>query len=287
MPITDVLDPTGHARVAVVSALHPVHVADDPVVAQVTLAAARSMLRAESREDAAAVLQAAVVALGGVPTPAIDTVAGTVPTDVSLGTGPPLVVLPSDDAARARLLRALPGLVEDACAVAARCDRHTHEAWLASVDDLTGVSSRRVILPQVSAAGPGDAICIIDLDHLKQLNDATGHLAGDEALRTLGHLLRDSLRAGDFVGRYGGDEFVVVLAQTPQPVAVRRIREIAACWRDVTDGRLSLSAGVAIVGRAGGVAALELSDRALYRAKQRGRGRVEAAVPRRGDGTPC
>jgi diguanylate cyclase (GGDEF)-like protein len=258
--------------------LHPAVTTGDREVDLVALAAARSFLRAESRAEVAAGLEAAVEALGGVVVRDGGDRHRALPVDVSLGVGEPRVVLATSPAAFARLAAALPPLVEDAWVAAAKCDRHAREAWRASVDELTGVSSRREITPRVACARPGDVVCILDLDRFKALNDATGHAAGDEALRSFGRLLIESTRAQDFVGRYGGDEFVVVMTQTRLPVAVRRLREVARECARRTDGNLTFSAGVAATDLRGGACALDAADKALYRAKRRGRARVEAAV---------
>jgi diguanylate cyclase (GGDEF)-like protein len=262
--------------------LHPVVAGVDADADAVALAAARSLMRAESRDEAARLLRSAVAALGGQVVPAWEGRRDALPPDLSLGIGQPVVAVPLSDAARTRLTLALPAIVEDALTAAAGCDSHAHQAWRASVDELTGVANRREILPRLRAAKSGDVICILDLDHFKQLNDAQGHIAGDEALRRLGRLLRDRTRTGDFVGRYGGDEFVLVMPATPIPVAIRRLRDLS---RDFCRGQggLSLSGGVASVDERGGMTAVDAADQAMYRAKARGRGRIEVSDDVRGD----
>jgi diguanylate cyclase (GGDEF)-like protein len=139
-------------------------------------------------------------------------------------------------------------------------------------------------------------ILIIDLDHFKSVNDEFGHVLGDAALRGVGDCLRDELRDYDTVGRFGGEEFVAVLPDVDEleaaliaerlreRIAATSIASFAAHSRDpefaaATDKTLSTSIGVACYPEHG--AELEqllvAADSALYRAKSRGRNRIEFA----------
>ena len=260
--------------------LHPVAVGVDVLLDAVALAAARSFLRAGSRAEVVQLLHAAVSSLGGAVVPARERPAEAVPLDVSLGAGEALLVVPAAGSSRVldRLTHALPGLVADAWVAAASCDSFEQQALRASVDELTGLANRRAIRPHLSRATRGDIVCLIDLDHFKALNDAFGHSAGDEALQRLGDALRGRFRDDDFVGRYGGDEFLIILKATRLPVAVRRLRDLTDHWSS-QDGELpTISAGVARVDARGGSAALRSADRALYRAKGRGGNAIEGAT---------
>ena len=249
------------------SLLHPVAVGVDVLLDAVALAAARSFLRAGSRAEVVQLLHAAVSSLGGVVVPAGDCPVEAVPLDVSLGAGEALLVVPQVSSAPVldRLAHALPGLVADAWVAAASCDSFEQQAMRASVDELTGLANRRAIRLHLDRATRGDIVCLIDLDHFKALNDALGHSAGDGALQRLGDAFRGWFRDDDFVGRYGGDEFLIILKATRLPVAVRRLRELADHWSLQGEELPTLSAGVARVDARRGPAALPSADRTLYR----------------------
>ena len=245
----------------------------DPAEA-VVLRAVRALLRVDTRAAAAAVLQAAVRELGGQVAPPGS--AGALDLDVSLGQGRPAVVVPGDRLASGRLGALLPGLVEDAEAAAARCDRYQRQARRARTDALTGLAGRGEIDDRLSAAALGDVVCLLDLDEFKGLNDTRGHAAGDEALRRFATLLASSVREVDAVGRYGGDEFLVVFSGIPVPVALERMRELVRRWHEELSAGVSV--GLAPVDLRGARAAAAAADRALYRAKAAGGRAVLAAV---------
>jgi diguanylate cyclase (GGDEF)-like protein/PAS domain S-box-containing protein len=129
-------------------------------------------------------------------------------------------------------------------------------------------------------------VMMLDLDFFKRYNDTLGHEAGDLLLVALANLLRTQVRGGDVVCRYGGEEFLIILPETPAELVVQRAeqlrRMVADQLRDPSDGRVgpvTLSLGVAVY-PAHGITAAELvraADAALYRAKSRGRNRVEIA----------
>ena len=123
---------------------------------------------------------------------------------------------------------------------------------------------------------------MLDIDHFKKVNDEHGHLVGDGVLRDVARLLRSALRTVDSVGRYGGEEFLALLPQTP-PEARRtgeRMRQqigehvFRVGKREL---RVTVSVGVATWGVGGAHSAEGLireADQALYRAKEAGRDRV-------------
>jgi diguanylate cyclase (GGDEF)-like protein len=162
---------------------------------------------------------------------------------------------------------------------------------LAELDELTGSFNRRCIMrmlddeiaraPRISAPC---SIALIDLDWFKRVNDAYGHPTGDEVLRTFAITVFANIRNIDRFGRYGGEEFLLVLPETPTDTAARildRLRAIIADldWSAFSPGmQVTISAGVATL-RADETADtfLARADRALYAAKARGRNRIASA----------
>ncbi|HUQ39833.1 MAG TPA: GGDEF domain-containing protein [Acidimicrobiales bacterium] len=143
-------------------------------------------------------------------------------------------------------------------------------------DPLTGVGNRRRADTALQSLSPGDAVAIVDLDHFKDVNDRWGHPVGDQVLTRLASLLQDSVRGGDVVSRYGGEEFMVLLKGVGDKCkpALERISEE---WQAIRLGT-TFSAGVA-VNRSGESAAATVAraDQALYRAKEGGRNLVVLA----------
>lgn len=161
---------------------------------------------------------------------------------------------------------------------------------LAIRDPLTGLYNRRFMeedLPRRIAGGRPLAVALFDLDGFRDFNASHGHRAGDLALQLTGLLLEDRRRPDDVAFRYGGDEFVLVVAHTTAHDAVERLERLRAALADFTarhDGRrlapLTASVGVAGFPSHGATAAavLDAADGALYRAKRGGRDRLCLAV---------
>ena len=128
------------------------------------------------------------------------------------------------------------------------------------------------------------SIALIDLDWFKRINDAHGHPTGDEVLRTFAITAFANIRNIDKFGRYGGEEFLLLLPDTPNEAAMRsldRLREIIAelDWSALSTGMtVTISAGVAsLVPDEAPDALLARADCALYAAKERGRNRIACA----------
>jgi len=170
--------------------------------------------------------------------------------------------------------------------------RQTHLRTLAQTDVLTGLANLRAFRSRLDdevrrARRYGTSLtCIMaDMDHLKPVNDAFGHGAGDRAIAAVAEVLRSQLRATDLGARYGGDEFVLLLPHTGARdgsiLAERLCARLATTELPVGDRKVSLrtSFGVAELGpEDGDDSGLELvrrADDALYAAKRSGRGRVE------------
>jgi diguanylate cyclase (GGDEF)-like protein len=143
-------------------------------------------------------------------------------------------------------------------------------------DALTGVGNRRQADALLEQLQPGDAVALIDMDHFKDVNDRFGHATGDEVLVGLASFLDRSLRDGDRVARWGGEEFVVVLRRAGD-YATQAVDRLAEGWR-ITLPLTTFSAGVAVhvTGRTPGDT-LAAADAALYRAKAEGRDCVRTA----------
>ena len=162
---------------------------------------------------------------------------------------------------------------------------------LAELDELTGSFNRRCIMrmldDEITRAHRSKAPCsiaLIDLDWFKRVNDAFGHPTGDEVLRTFAITVFANIRNIDRFGRYGGEEFLLVLPETPDDGAARildRLRAIIADldWSAFSPGmRITISAGIATLKPDESPdTLLARADRALYAAKARGRNRIASA----------
>ncbi len=160
-------------------------------------------------------------------------------------------------------------------------------------DDLTGAFNRRhlmdLIMHQKAVADRGSyrfSLCMLDLDYFKRINDEHGHLAGDRALRAVAEILAQQVRVGDIIGRFGGEEFLILLSETPLQAAA----ETAERLRQQIEQQAVATApeGVAVTASIGVTeylagepieAALSRADRALYRAKAAGRNCVRVEMP--------
>jgi diguanylate cyclase (GGDEF)-like protein len=137
----------------------------------------------------------------------------------------------------------------------------------------------RMVAQSARTGSPLSAI-VVDLDHFKALNDRHGHQAGDEVLETFGVTLRRGVRASDFAGRWGGEEFVVLLHDTDHDGALQAAETMRASFDGMTvpgvTAHITASLGVATLPdhAADGASLIRAADRALYLAKAAGRNRV-------------
>ena len=158
---------------------------------------------------------------------------------------------------------------------------------LVTLDPLTGLLNRREFFLlgerefQV-AQGSGQPLTaiLLDLDHFKQINDSLGHVAGDQVLIHTTKMLHASLRLGEIIGRYGGDEFIILIpgsnCNQGQQVAERLRAEMASQTIATTKGDISLTSSLGVAGLAESQSSslemlLDLADQALYAAKRAGR----------------
>lgn len=158
-------------------------------------------------------------------------------------------------------------------------------------DQLTGALNRRGLdetidreLKRADRSKTAVSVALLDIDNFKQLNDSIGHQAGDRALQHLIKVIKETLRPADTVGRYGGEEFLIVLPDTDLKAAIEAMQRLQ---RDLTKKfflhnnervLITFSAGVALRGEAEDADDLiGRADKAMYQAKQAGKNRVEAA----------
>lgn len=163
-------------------------------------------------------------------------------------------------------------------------------------EPLTGLYNRRHFMERLAAElaaaqrhGRPVSLLLIDIDHFKRVNDAHGHLAGDEALKMIAHVMEGALRKEDVLARYGGEEFVVLARETPLGGGKslgERIRKAVERSRLTWQGHdLSLTVSIGVTVSVGvshfeaGITErqiIEAADRALYQAKKAGRNCVVA-----------
>ncbi|MFZ2161879.1 MAG: diguanylate cyclase [Sideroxyarcus sp.] len=158
-------------------------------------------------------------------------------------------------------------------------------------DQLTGALNRRGLdetiereLKRANRSKTSVSVALLDIDNFKQLNDSLGHQVGDRALKHLTNVIKETLRPADSVGRYGGEEFLIVLPDTDLKSAIEAMQRLQ---RDLTKKfflhnnervLVTFSAGVALRGEDEDADDLVgRADKAMYQAKQAGKNRVEAA----------
>jgi diguanylate cyclase (GGDEF)-like protein len=165
---------------------------------------------------------------------------------------------------------------------------------VSSRDSLTGLYNRWYVLEKIDSEinralrhGSPMSLLMLDIDHFKRVNDTYGHSAGDQVLQAVGKLLRESCRVYDVPGRYGGEEFCIVLPETKlgnTTVVAERIRQrLASTELACGDDQIVVTASIGIAGMdesqethvLSPAALIDRADRALYTAKRRGRNRIE------------
>jgi len=204
---------------------------------------------------------------------------------------PPLIKVAAERAVAAALIYIPLAVVMDhLISVWRKDERSLHEA--AQFDALTGAYTRgfamevmQRALTKARAKDKSFAVLMLDLDHFKRVNDAHGHARGDLVLQQTTRAMQSALRADDIVGRFGGEEFVVLLpgADLQQAMgAAERCRAAVASMQIPEAPYLSVTAsvGVAAFPDHGGDldTLLKASDRAMYAAKANGRNRIEGAL---------
>ena len=166
----------------------------------------------------------------------------------------------------------------------------------AATDGLTGLPNKRAVtdamkrmFAQASTTVSPLGLLLLDLDHFKQINDQRGHPVGDQVLANVGAILRSVLRARDFAGRNGGEEFAILLPDTGVPAALEIAERVRAAVAEISlaGSDVSVTASIGVVGFPDHATSLDrlewLADAALYLAKRQGRNRVELADPAAAD----
>jgi diguanylate cyclase (GGDEF)-like protein len=174
----------------------------------------------------------------------------------------------------------------------ARTRLYEHVEKLATTDGLTGLLNRRTFNSQLAARlreaqryRKHLSLLLVDIDHFKKVNDTHGHPAGDSVLRGVAAVAASQARETDLVARYGGEELALVLPETDsagaRAIAERLRAAVASADHPTEKGhlRVTISLGIATWPGDGAAAEelIEAADKALYRAKQAGRNRVECA----------
>lgn len=169
------------------------------------------------------------------------------------------------------------------------CEHLEEQRQKALLDPLTGLPNRAAWSEQVEREmldwqenGGHLAMAILDLDHFKRINDNYGHLAGDKVLKIVADQLRKRLRGRDFIARFGGEEFVLLLPQTTPAVAAQMAEvlraTVEACPFHFKGERVVITTSIGLGAFRSGERSdqvLKRADAALYRAKDQGRNRVE------------
>jgi len=188
----------------------------------------------------------------------------------------------------------------DAALVAARGSALRLEAMLsqmsdlAMVDDLTGLKNRRAFFDDAEPLIAGSrrrgnpvSVAVLDLDHFKAVNDSYGHAAGDQVLKEVADRIVDTLRDEQIVGRFGGEEFVILLADTAPAQALMALERVRRALGEKpfplpngTEVRVTGSGGIALLREGESIeTAIDHADKAMYRAKALGRDRNEVFGP--------
>lgn len=185
-------------------------------------------------------------------------------------------------------------------AVTLRAERLRLLRSLMTRDSMTGLYNHSTTTELISKAlaqahrdNTQHAMAMIDIDHFKAVNDTHGHLAGDQVIITLARLLKTRLRMSDIIGRYGGEEFVVLLKGVSDERACALIDALRHDFAQVdfhaggTRFRCTFSAGISRFPNHPSTESLRLSaDQALYRAKHQGRNQVVTSTEQDDDGLP-
>jgi diguanylate cyclase (GGDEF)-like protein len=240
----------------------------DEATSAMLLATVRRLMRLASSEEVVGAVMDAVRDMGGSVTPIRS--ANSLNLDLSFGMGGPLLAEADRPDVYALLQEMLPALVDDARLSIERIESSPLTDAAGVTDPLTGLGNWTFTLRVLERMTPGDAVAIIDLENLKQINDYFSPATGDQVLLSFARTLRRVARAADSVGRVGGTEFVWLFRNATAVDAESALRRLRSTWEAERLQEATFAAGVAAVTVTGSSEAYIHAADALENAKRGG-----------------
>jgi diguanylate cyclase (GGDEF)-like protein len=258
---------SGQLLVAPPGALPP-PLGADAAIASMLLATVRKLMRVATAEEVVGLLMDAVRDMGAAVTPFRSPSALDI--DLSFGMGGPLLPEADRPEVLTMLQEMLPPLVEDAQLAIERIESSPLSDSGGVTDPLTGLGNWTFTLRVLERMVPGDAVAIIEIENLKQINDHFSPATGDQVLLSFARTLRRVARAADSVGRVGGTEFVWLFRSATPTEAESALRRLRSTWEAERPQLVTFSVGVAPVTVSGPSEAYVYADGALETAKRVG-----------------
>lgn len=217
---------------------------------RVVTAAVRALLICRRASEVRTVLLEAVAGLGGQVVPGDGSTELAIPLDLSFGMGPTL--FPTPDPRRPETAEPLrihvAALLEDAKLVLDRLEHDREPAAAAERDDLTGLLNGPAYDRLAGRVSAGDVLVVVGLDGFEGVNDAHGHVAGDQLLRLFGAVLSEQVPIAEHVLSLGGDEFLLVVVDPDDNAATQLLDRLRIAWERRRSLPVGFLAGVAVVG---------------------------------------
>ena len=251
-------------------ALGPTVLTSTDAPAELLLESVRTLMRVATKEEVVGVLMDAVRDLGGSITSKTYKTATTLEIDLSFGSGEALLADSDNPEINALLREVLPGLVDDALLTIERIESAPTDDPDGVTDPLTGLGNWSFTLRVLDRMMPGDAVALIDLENLKQINDFHSIATGDQVILSFARTLRRVARAGDAVSRVGGTEFVWLFRGSTPADAKMALERLRRTWETERPHPVTFSAGVSPVSTTGGNEAYVQADLALQSATRTG-----------------
>ena len=240
----------------------------EAAISSMLLATVRRLMRVATAEEVVGSLMDAVRDMGG----SVTTIrsSSSLDIDLSFGMGGPLLPEADRPALLALMQELLPPLIEDAKLSIERIESSPLGDSGGVTDPLTGLGNWTFTLRVLERMAPGDAVAIIEIENLKQINDHFSPATGDQVLLSFARTLRRVARAADSVGRVGGTEFVWLFRNASPVEAESALRRLRSTWESERPHEVTFSAGVAPVTASGPSEAYVYADGALENAKRSG-----------------